>query len=1096
MKRHTLAHVKEGASAYHLNNQGFFIDDYNHQKTFSNFFPGISGLWGIPMWVFYVNRGQCISSFGIESKDKAILEFQPANKAYQMTSLHGFRTFIKIKNGKKIYFWEPFQNQSGFSPYRSNHKMKITSHDLTIEDINHSLGLKVEVNYFSLPEESFPALVRRVKVSNISKQKYGIEVVDGLPLIMPYGMNDWTAKHMSRTVEAFSRVELVESNTPFYHLKVEVSDTPKIKHIKEGYFYLSFNPDLSKPKCHDVIVHKTCVFGNSSDLRIPENFYGQEKFRVPKRQQVENSTPSALSFFSTNLSAKGSFQMASVVGYAPDKKELKRIVPLVMAKGFIEKKSLKNKALIEDIKNYSWTKSASQEFDMYCQQTFLDNIMRGGLPVTFKTPKGKFVLNVYSRKHGDLERDYNYFVLAPTPFSQGNGNYRDVNQNRRNDVWFNPDVKENHIRDFLNLIQADGYNPLVVKGLSFIVDDHKQIDRLIKKYCFKNDADLRQKLEEGFQPGELLAIIYKKKIRLRVTQKKFLEQVMAVSGKQMMAEHGEGFWTDHWTYNLDLIESFFAIYPERLKELLMEKGSFDFYLNSYYVLPRSKRYTQTPNGIRQYHSVFNASKVIRAGQKDHKLRCRNGKGEVYKTSMVTKMLCLIANKAATLDPSGIGIEMEADKPNWYDALNGLPGLIGSSLSETIELKRYAVFLMTALQDIGCGDEYMISVYEELADFIRELSDVLENEKDSLPYWQRANDIKEHYRSRTRLGIAGEQQKLSIKEVLGFLDLVIKRTDVAITRVQNNQGLLSTYFYHEVVDFDCVDRDQNAEGPRYVYPKRFKLHRLPLFLEGFVHALRVEADQSKAKKIFRSLKKSDLYDKKLNMYKVNADLSKETEEIGRSFIFPAGWLENGSVWLHMEYKYLLELLRCGLNKEYCDTLKAVLVPFLKPEEYGRSIIENSSFIVSSVHPDESLHGQGFVARLSGSTAEFINMWLWMSIGRNPFRWDAQNGLSLVFEPILPSWLFTLKESILESRSKRKKGGSLPKNTYAFNFLGTILTVYHNPKRKDTFRGCYIEEIHLTYPRKSHPIIIKNDKITAPYVQDVRDRKISRIDVFFK
>ena len=60
---------------------------HNEAKPFSNFFPGIAGVWGIPMWAFYVNRGQCISSFGIESKDKAILEFQPANKAYRVTSL-------------------------------------------------------------------------------------------------------------------------------------------------------------------------------------------------------------------------------------------------------------------------------------------------------------------------------------------------------------------------------------------------------------------------------------------------------------------------------------------------------------------------------------------------------------------------------------------------------------------------------------------------------------------------------------------------------------------------------------------------------------------------------------------------------------------------------------------------------------------------------------------------------------------------------------------------------------------------------------------------------------------------------------------------
>ncbi len=54
---------------YHLNESGeFIINDYNSTKLFSSFFPGVAGKNGIPMWVFYVNRGQCIASFGIESK--------------------------------------------------------------------------------------------------------------------------------------------------------------------------------------------------------------------------------------------------------------------------------------------------------------------------------------------------------------------------------------------------------------------------------------------------------------------------------------------------------------------------------------------------------------------------------------------------------------------------------------------------------------------------------------------------------------------------------------------------------------------------------------------------------------------------------------------------------------------------------------------------------------------------------------------------------------------------------------------------------------------------------------------------------------------
>jgi len=58
------------------------------------------------------------------------------------------------------------------------------------------------------------------------------------------------------------------------------------------------------------------------------------------------------------------------------------------------------------------------------------------------------------------------------------------------------------------------------------------------------------------------------------------------------------------------------------------------------------------------------------------VRTNYGKGKIYKTTLIAKLLCLVVNKFALLDPEGVGIEMEADRPNWCDALNGLAGLFG------------------------------------------------------------------------------------------------------------------------------------------------------------------------------------------------------------------------------------------------------------------------------------------------------------------------------------------------------------------------------------------------------------------------------------
>ncbi len=1043
------------------------------------------------MWVFYVNRGQAISSFGIESKDKSILEFVPANKAYRQTSLQGFRTFIKVKNGAKTQSWEPF-SLSG----ENKSRMLISSHELTIEEENKALGLKVSVNYFTLPNESFAALVRRVTLTNISKKNLQVEIVDGLPIIIPYGMRDWTLKNMSRTVEAWVKVKNLKAKAPFYNLTVEVADTPDVKHINEGNFYFAFHHDGKKTKFLDPIVEAAVVFGDATDFVSPEKFLESAKFSLPARQETASRTPSAMAYAGISLSAKSEYEITSLIGNTFSHEHLATIVKAATSNGYIAQKRQENKVLVESIKDYAFTSSSSLALDKYCGQNFLDNILRGGLPVSVSTTEGKIAFNVYSRKHGDPERDYNYFVLSPTNFSQGNGNFRDVNQNRRNDVYFNPDVKDASVIDFWNLLQADGFNPLIVKGMVFSLADPEHLEMLLQDLVKGECASLRELLQKSFAPGDVFKCISENSLVLRASPQKFLEKLLAHCQRQITADHGEGFWSDHWTYNLDLVESYLGVYPDQLRSLLLDKKVFSFYHNSHYVALRSQRYLLTPKGVRQYHAVIDATHEIRAHERGNKLRIDEGTGEVYHTNLLVKMLCQLTNKAASFDPSGVGLEMEADKPNWYDSLNGLPGLLGSSLSETLELKRLCQFVLRQIEILHIENE-KIAVFVELADFIKELKAVFENEKDSQTFWHKANDAKEHYRQRVRNGIRGQEVHLHMQEIRAFLKEINQKAAHALEQARTADGLFSTYFYHEVVDYALLDKKH--QGLSYVMPVAFKRHDLPLFLEGLVHALKINHDPKQAALLHERLRKSPLFDKKLKMYKVNADISSQSEEIGRTRIFPRGWLENESVWLHMQYKYLLEVLRSGLYAEFYQSFKDVLVPFLNPQVYGRSILENSSFIASSAHEDKNFHGQGFVARLSGSTAEFLHIWLLMNAGPKPFCWDNQKGLSLSFKPALAGWLFTKEDRLITLMSKEQelKTITLPKNTYAFNFLSSTLVVYHNPGRKDTFgpNAPTIREITISYTDLQKPVVLSGAVIPAQFAEDIRDNKVQRVDIHF-
>ena len=59
-------------------------------------------------------------------------------------------------------------------------------------------------------------------------EKVSIEMIDGLPVIVPFGLKDVLLKNISRTVEAWVNVNNLKNKVPFYHLKTEVDDKPAL----------------------------------------------------------------------------------------------------------------------------------------------------------------------------------------------------------------------------------------------------------------------------------------------------------------------------------------------------------------------------------------------------------------------------------------------------------------------------------------------------------------------------------------------------------------------------------------------------------------------------------------------------------------------------------------------------------------------------------------------------------------------------------------------------------------------------------------------------------------------------------------------------
>lgn len=192
----------------------YVMEDYDSKPAFSSFLPAVAGVYGIPVWSFYVNRGQGVASFGFQSKQYPILEFNAANKAYQLTPYIGFRTFLKGSRHGKEFQTEPFtaaktRNLESDESQDDLPKriMYIGPNEMEIKEEDSTNGITTSVKYIVLPEESFGALVRRANITNSGDSPLKISALDGLAKLEPVGGQiDWALKNMGRTLEGWMGV--------------------------------------------------------------------------------------------------------------------------------------------------------------------------------------------------------------------------------------------------------------------------------------------------------------------------------------------------------------------------------------------------------------------------------------------------------------------------------------------------------------------------------------------------------------------------------------------------------------------------------------------------------------------------------------------------------------------------------------------------------------------------------------------------------------------------------------------------------------------------------------------------------------------------
>ncbi|HRS29706.1 MAG TPA: cellobiose phosphorylase [Bacilli bacterium] len=995
----------------------FTMDNYDLKKPFSSFFPGVSGKNGIPIWAFYCNRGQGITSFGVKDKNGAILEFNPAAIAYEKVQTQGFRTFLKA-NG---HFIEPF-TKLGFG--QQIRKMRLTSTHLLLEETDKDQKYLITVEYFTLPEAPLGALMRTLTFKNLANRKVKIELLDGLSQVLPRGLSNGAYKDVGNLMRSWMDVVHLENHTPFFKMRSSSADEAEVHTTDDGNFYLAKDDknQLLKP-----IVDADLVFKHDLSKQIPYGFIENDLNDLLITPQYPfNKVPCAFFGVAKTLGPGEEIRILSMIGMAHEYGDLENYLPEFLKSSFFETKSRRAEELVLELTKGIETVTAYPDFDEYLKQSFLDNVLRGGFPINLGCAKNPKPFYLYSRKHGDPERDYNWFNLEPEYYTQGNGNYRDINQNRRNDVLFNRFLGTANIRQFMNLIQLDGYNPLSINGSSYRLNNEIDVDLLLADLFKTEVPDFRKILSKEFTPGKIYQELLRNETKLKVSPDEALKSIFTESLEETNATFGEGYWIDHFTYNFDLIESYLLKYPDQLEELLFDDDTYMYYQSPAEVLPREEKIGLTSKGeIRQYGALrfFTPEEKRKIGFVEGKSNYHKTEdGDIYTCNLLEKLISLATVKFALLDQSGFGIMMEANKPGWNDAMNGLPGLLASGVSETIELLRIVDFLVDASKRFGAKE---ITVCQELAnlmEIIREGLDLREEAKlTELGFWEVRLDALEDYRRRTKYFLSGLVKEFGLKDLTGYFDKMKRYIMVHLKELLERYEIIPTYLIHIPTKF-VPKPGRTPYGLQKVEIWDYNMRALPWFLEAPARFLKVARlfPEYPVEQLYRRIRDSDLFDSQLKLYKTSADLDNETLEIGRIRAFTKGWLERESNFVHMSFKYLYGLLRSGQYDRFYENITTSMPPFMDPNRYGRSIYENVSFIATTNNPDPETHGMGFVARLSGCNAEVVSMWFHMMFGQSPFTVEDSE-LVLTLKPLVPSSFF--RDGILKTK-----------------FLGSIDVIY--------------------------------------------------------
>lgn len=747
-------------------------------------------------WMYLSSNGSL--SAGRANPEQALFPYYTDDKIHDTTDTTGSKTILLVTKDNKTSLWEPFSDRfKGMYPIKRNLYKNAPGNKIIFEEINPDLGLVFR--YCWMNSDRF-GWVRKSTIYNQSADNVGIEIVDGLQNILPYGVQRNMQATFSTLVDAYKKCELVEDTSiVLYRLssipvdKAEPSEALKVNTVWSTGLptasYMVSNRQLESFVNGETIIQETesrgikgAYFVHSKILlkqNEVQNWYiiaevCQDVSRVAFLINLLQGKTSLISLIEGDV-RRGTETLISLIAAADgvqasaDRSKTKRHlsntlfnimrggIPMnnywVDKSDFVRHLNHFNRLLVNRME--SWIIDLPQKI------TYYELIQKAGEEgdsdlVRLTT---EYLPLKFSRRHGDPSRPWNLFDIklknndgSPSLYYQGN--WRDIFQNWEALAISYPEYLAGFIAKFVNASTIDGYNPYKVTRDGF---DWELLD-----------------------PSDPWSNI--------------------------------GYWGDHQIIYLEkLLELSERYFPGTLEKWFSQP------IFSYAAVPyRHKPYQEllkSPRDTIHFDKAAHLESEDRVDEigADGKLLFKGN--EILKANFIEKLLVPLLSKLSNFIP-GAGIWMNTQRPEWNDANNALVGN-GASMVTVYYLRRYVNFLIHL---VDSSDEKEWILNDEVKTFFIYIDNIfkhnlslLEKPFDDITRKLFADQLGEAgaaFREEVYHSISGVKEKVNRNELIEFLKNVRSFIDHSIHENKRPDGL-----YHA---YNLLQFSENKIGIRHLY----------------------------------------------------------------------------------------------------------------------------------------------------------------------------------------------------------------------------------------------------------------------------------------